>query len=159
MVMPEDTKPAEQKDTPGGVHAACDARVGPLGRALGVCRLALYPDHYAWYILASSLDIMLTYLIIWGLGGREVNAIAQKFIDALGHWGLILLKFSTVLLVIAICEVIGRRKFVLGRRLAVAAICISALPVGAAILQFMAWTHTDLIFIPALEGEHPRAPR
>jgi len=151
-----DRKPA---DASASINAACDARVGPLGRALGICRIALYPNHYAWYILASSLDIMMTYLIIWGLGGREVNAIAQKFIDALGHWGLILLKFSTVLLVIAICEFVGRRKFAWGRRLAITAICTSALPVGAAIVQFLAWTHTDLIVIPAIEGEQPPVTR
>lgn len=151
-----DRKPA---DASAGINAACDARVGPLGRALGICRIALYPNHYAWYILASSLDIMMTYLIIWGLGGREVNAVAQRFIHLLGHWGLILLKFSTVLLVIVICEFIGRRRFDWGRRLAIAAICISALPVGAAILQFLAWTHTDLIHIPAIDGSHPTPTR
>jgi hypothetical protein len=151
-----DRKPA---DASAGINAACDARVGPLGRALGICRIALYPNHYAWYILASSLDIMMTYLIIWGLGGREVNAIAQKFIDALGHWGLILLKFSTVLLVIVICEVVGRRKFASGRRLAIAAICISALPVGAAILQFMAWTHLGWVEVPHLDQPHSTRPQ
>lgn len=122
------------------------------GRAFCVLfRNALYPDQYAWYVLASSLDIMLTYVIVWKLGGREVNAIAQHFINALGHWGLILLKFATIILVVAICEVVGRANRASGRRLAIAAICISALPVGAAILQFLAWTHLGIIEVPAID--------
>lgn len=106
---------------------------------------ALYPSLYAWYILASSLDIMLTYLIVWKFGGREINGIAQQFIDMFGHWGLILLKFSTVILVVLICELVGKKREGLGKALAIAAIGISAMPVGFAILQFMVWTHTNLI--------------
>ncbi len=115
---------------------------------------ARYPDLYAWYVLASSLDIMLTYLIVWKFGGRELNGIAQQFIDMFGHWGLILLKYSTVILVVLICEVIGNKRERLGKALAITAIGISAMPVGVAILQFMAWTHTNLIEVapPASTG-------
>jgi len=44
-------------------------------------------------------------------------------------------------LVVAICESVGRRNGLLGRRLAVAAIIISAFPVGYGIVQVAAWTH------------------
>jgi hypothetical protein len=157
--MPHSPDPPSPTPARSDTNPACDARVGPIGRALGICRIALYPNHYAWYILAASLDIMLTYLIVWGLGGREVNAIAQKFIDALGHWGLILLKFSTVILVIAICEFVGRRRHTLGRLLAIAAVCITALPIGAAILQFLAWTHWGLIEVPGVDPPPPSGIR
>lgn len=102
----------------------------------------LYPTHYVWYIFASTLDIMLTYAIIWKLGGREVNAVARHFIENYGgHWGLIFLKYATVILVVGICESIGRRRLALGSRLALAAIIISAFPVGYGIVQVWAWTH------------------
>jgi hypothetical protein len=101
----------------------------------------LYPNLYLWYILASSIDIMLTYVIIYGLGGREVNGVANNLLHQFGHWGLIGLKYATVVLVVAICEIVGRRNLAFGRKLAVAAIVISAFPVGAGLVQVFAWTH------------------
>lgn len=118
---------------------------------------ARYPDLYAWYILASSLDIMMTYLIVWKFGGREVNGIAQQFIDLLGHWGLILLKFSTVILVVLICEVIAKRSDKAGKMLATAAIVISAMPVGLAILQIMVWLHMNLNDTAMIMISNPRS--
>ena len=45
---------------------------------------ALYPNTYAWFVLAASLDIMLTYVIVYSLGGREVNAIANELLQRFG---------------------------------------------------------------------------
>jgi len=148
VTSPTPIPPVSDQST---TDCACDHRFGAAGRFFRLCSYARYPNHYIWYVLASSIDIMLTYLIVWQLGGREANAIAKKFIDLLDHWGLILLKFSTVLLVIAICEFVGSRNDRVGRRLAIAAICLSALPVGAALLQFLAWTHWDLIEVPQID--------
>ncbi len=99
----------------------------------------LYPSHYAWYVLASSLDIILTYTIIYRLGGREVNAVAARLVERFEHWGLIGLKFATVIVVVATCEAVGRRRLVLGRRLVIAAIVLSAMPVGVGLVQIVAW--------------------
>lgn len=88
---------------------------------------ATYPDTYCWYILAGVLDIALTWVVL-SLGGSEVNIIAQRAIELGGHWGLILLKLSSVVLVIFICEHITRRQPRVARRLAVAAVAISAFP-------------------------------
>ena len=96
---------------------------------------ALYPNHYAWYVFASALDIMVTVVVLVHLGAREVNTIAQASIDLFVTWGLIGLKFASVLVVVAICEFIGRRRKDLGRRLAGAAIALSLFPVGAAVAQ------------------------
>jgi hypothetical protein len=104
-------------------------------------RGVLYPNHYVWYMFASALDIMMTYAIIWKLGGREVNAIAARLVEHLGHWGLIVLKFATVIVVVGVCEFVGRTRPGLGRRLAVAAIVSSAFPVGYGVVQVAAWTH------------------
>lgn len=110
----------------------------------------LYPNHYVWYIFASALDIMFTYAIIWKLGGREVNVVAARLVERFEHWGLIGLKFTTVILVIAICELVGARHPKLGRRVAIAAILISAFPIGYGIVQVLAWLHWG--------GHHPPPP-
>ncbi len=95
---------------------------------------SLYPDQYAWLLLVSCLDIMLTWVILH-LGGREVNGIAHRAIEFAGHWGLIGLKLACVIVVIAICETIGRREMNKGKRLSEWAIAISAFPVVAALVQ------------------------
>lgn len=118
------------------VHADAAVATGPFAV---LWKRAMYPDHYAWYILASSLDVMVTYFIIWRLGGREVNAVANHLLEMFGHWGLILLKFSSIIVVVAICEWLGRLNVSRGRMLATAAIIISAFPVGAGLVQIFAW--------------------
>lgn len=101
----------------------------------------LYPNLYVWYIFAASLDVMMTYAFIYKLGGIEMNRVADLLVDRFEHWGLIGLKFSTVILVVLICEIVGRRSFKTGRRLAVAAIIVSAFPVGYGIVALLAWMH------------------
>src|SRR5262245_4089370 len=82
-------------------------------------RHVLYPDAYSWYVLASALDVMVTVTVLVHLGAREVNTIARWTIDHSGTWGLIALKFLSVIVVIVICEHIGRRRATIGRSLAV----------------------------------------
>ncbi len=98
-------------------------------------RPVLYPDQYVWYVFASSLDIIVTVFVLSHLGMREANTFAQWSIDRFGTWGLIALKFLSVILVVCVCEFVGRRKHVLGRRLACWSILASLLPVLAALAQ------------------------
>jgi hypothetical protein len=87
-----------------------------------------YPNLYTWFVLVSSLDIMLTWVVLEHAGGYEVNPVAASVIE---HWGLpgaIAFKFSLMLFVIIICEVIGRQRDVTARRLAMWSVCISAFP-------------------------------
>jgi len=98
-------------------------------------RHVLYPDRYAWYVLASALDVMVTVTVLVHLGAREVNSFAQWSIDRFGTWGLIGLKFLSVILVVAICEYIGRRHRRGGAALATLAIFLSLTPVAAALTQ------------------------
>jgi hypothetical protein len=98
-------------------------------------RPVLFPDRYAWYVLASSLDIMVTVTVLVHLGAREVNTFAQWSIEHFGTWGLIGLKFLSVILVVMICEYIGRRSRRTGAALATAAIFLSLIPVAAALTQ------------------------
>ncbi|MBI1190888.1 MAG: hypothetical protein GC200_09445 [Tepidisphaera sp.] len=104
-------------------------------------RAALYPSLYVWYIFAASLDVLLTYAFIYRIGGEEVNLIAARLVERYEHWGLIGLKYSSVILVIGVCEVVGRRNLRTGRLLAIVAIVISAFPVGYGLLQLLAWLH------------------
>ncbi len=96
-----------------------------------------YPDHYLWYILAASLDLMLTNALINFHGFEEANALAARIIDLSGFAGLIAFKFATVALVVVICEFVGGHRHSTGRKLAGAAIAISALPVVLGLLQLV----------------------
>ena len=88
----------------------------------------IYQNLYLWFILVSSMDIMLTWRILRG-GGHEVNPVAKLVIDSWGLPGAILFKFALMLFVIIACEIIGRKKIRTGRILIIAAISISSIPV------------------------------
>jgi Domain of unknown function (DUF5658) len=115
--------------------------VNATASTLGIHRRpVLFPDAYAWYVLVSALDVMVTVAVLVHLGAQEVNTFAQWSIEQFGTWGLIGLKFLSVVLVVLICEYIGQRRAALGRRLAVAAIFLSLLPVAAALAQVVYFT-------------------
>ncbi len=94
----------------------------------------LFQNAYVWIVFLSSMDVMLTYVIL-RLGGREVNPVAMyviKFWDDLMHLGMAgatVFKFALVVFTIVICEIVGRRSLRKGRRLVRALIVISAVPV------------------------------
>lgn len=94
-----------------------------------------FPDHYAWYILVSSLDIMLTDLVLREFGAEEVNTIANWMLQRLGVVGLVLLKVATIAVVVVICDLVARRSVQQGRRLAEWAIALSAVPVVVSLFQ------------------------
>ena len=91
-------------------------------------RTVLYPDLYTWFVFLSSLDLLLTWLILHA-GGREVNAIADWVIHQYNIQGLIAFKFMVVVLVLCICEVVGRMRVDLGVRLARWAVVLTSFPV------------------------------
>ena len=95
----------------------------------------LYPAQYVWYVLASSLDLITTHTVIRHFSAIEVNTIADRAIRLFGFWGLIGLKFGTVVLVVLICEYVGRRRPRLGKKIAEWAVAISAVPVAVALIQ------------------------
>jgi len=86
-----------------------------------------YQNAYVWLILVSALDIILTLLVvlIWP-GGYEVNPIAAAVIHVMGFGWAIVFKFATIVLVIVLCEVIGRRSDKMGRGLSIAAVALNA---------------------------------
>lgn len=96
----------------------------------------LYPNVYIWYLYISALDVMFTAVLL-NFGGREMNAIANW---VLGRWdfaGLILFKFALVSFVICLCEIVGRKRYQLGKGLGQWAVGITCIPVSLAILQLL----------------------
>lgn len=99
---------------------------------------ALYPDHYAWYVLVSALDVMVTWVVLT-LGGAEVNAVALAALRAGGVWGLLALKTASIVVVVLICEYVGRARPGTGLSVARLAVMVSSLPVVAGLLQLAVW--------------------
>ena len=68
-----------------------------LGIVIAVAnRRTRYPIAYAWLLVISALDIILTWIIL-GKGGREVNPRAREVIDDWGLDGMIAYKFGLIL--------------------------------------------------------------
>ena len=101
---------------------------------------ALYPDTYAWFVLLATLDIALTWIVLF-FGGEELNALARWILARYELIGMVVFKFSIVVLVICSCEYIGRRQWMTGRRLAEWAVAISAVPVVLAYAELLVVVH------------------
>lgn len=109
----------------------------------------LYPDLYAWFVLVGFLDVIVTVFVLTHLGAREVNMLAVEYIELFGTWGLIALKAGTVVVVVLVCELVGRYRRRLGRAIALGAIIVSMIPVVAALAQ-TGWllAHGELVVVP-----------
>ena len=117
----------------GGVTQTTDPSNRPPGQPQ-----MLYQDEYVWLLFVSAMDLMLTWLVL-GLGGVEVNPVADAVHLAWGFSGMIVFKLCLVLLVVLICETIGRRQPQRGRTLARVAVAISAVPMVVSLSQ-LAWS-------------------
>ena len=87
-----------------------------------------YQNAYVWFIFVSSLDIMLTWVIL-RKGGVEVNPLANEVISSWGLPGAIGFKFALMLFVIISCEIVGRKHDAMARKLILVGILISSFPV------------------------------
>ncbi len=87
-----------------------------------------YQNAYVWFVFVSTLDIMLTWVILMS-GGSEVNPIADAVIQRFGLWGMVAFKFALVVFVIIMCEWLGRRSDRHGRKIAEWAVAITSIPV------------------------------
>lgn len=117
-------------------------------------RRASHPNLYCWYLLVATLDVVLTFVIL-SLNGVELNPLADHLWQRGDLWGLVFLKYTSVALVIGICEYLAYRSSVAyrdvvrsrfrnaSRHLAWCAIAISMFPVIVAIseLAHAAYTH------------------
>lgn len=111
---------------PPAAEAATDPNAPP-------DRAVLFPNCYVWCLFLGALDVMLTYLILhpaaFETRGMEVNLIASWVIDRFGVSGMVALKFFSVIVVVLICEFVGRRRYETARRLAEWAVAINSIPV------------------------------
>lgn len=108
--------------------AALTAAPRTAARRWFLWQAARYPDLYTWYVFVSSVDILFTWLIL-AAGGTEVNAVAAWIISRHKLPGLVVFKFLTVVLVVLICEVVGRHRHEVGAKLARWAVVISTFPI------------------------------
>ncbi len=94
---------------------------------------ALYPGLYTWFVFASSLDLLFTWVILHH-HGIEANAVADWVIQHYDLRGLIVFKFGMVALIVLICEIVGRRRYQTGLTLARWMVALAFFPVliGAA---------------------------
>jgi hypothetical protein len=101
-------------------------------RRFFLLRAAVFPQHYVSFVFVSSLDIMFTWFIL-RYGGeeraREVNPVADGVIASWGLPGLVVFKFMCVILVVLVCEIVGRLRPKTGLRLAWLAVLLAAYPV------------------------------
>ncbi len=109
-------------------------------------RAARYPQAYVWFIFASALDLMMTWVVLY-FGGREVNVLADFILDRWALPGMVVYKFALVVFVIFICEMVGHYRPRLGLRLSVFAVLITLVPV------IIAFTH----LLGAVYGPQPAA--
>ncbi len=101
----------------------------PASAASRRTRDVLYPNLYVWLIFAAAMDVLLTWTILEGFDGREVNPLAAWIIAVGGHRGMVVFKLAVMVGVIVVCEFIGRHEPRTGRRLAITAVLITAFPV------------------------------
>ncbi len=99
-----------------------------------------YPDLYSWLVFLSALDLIFTHLVIY-YGGREVNMVAAHVMEAWGFSGMVAYKFALVLLIIILCEEIGRRHDRYGKLLGAIGVGLTSVPVCIAVVMLMARSH------------------
>jgi len=87
-----------------------------------------YPRAYAWLLLFSALDVILTWIII-NYGGSEANPVADAVIDRWELDGMVVYKFVLIAVFILICEGVGALRDSTGRVLSRVSIAIACVPV------------------------------
>jgi hypothetical protein len=111
------------------------APANPVGDSL-LGRALLYPAVYIWYVVLAAADIVCTWVVLHR-GGRELNALADWIISRYDLVGVLVFKFALVVLVVLICEAVGRRNRQKGLWLAHWAVAVSAIPVVVGLVHVL----------------------
>ena len=95
----------------------------------------LYLDFHRWFLALAALDVMLTTVVLH-IGGQEANVVPRAILARAGLGGMVALKAASVIFVLLVCELAGRRRERIGRRLALGAVAANSLAaaMGAAYL-------------------------
>ena len=99
----------------------------------------LYLRLYLVYVVLAALDVTLTHIVLNTFEGHELNIVADWVLRWGRTPGLAALKLSSVTVVVTICEVVGRRRYGVGRKLVEWAVAINAIPVIVAAFQILYW--------------------
>ena len=94
---------------------------------------ALYPNRYVWFVFLSTMDVLMTFVVLW-FGGREANSLANWVLERWGFAGMTIFKFALVVVVIGLCEIVGRLRESAGRLLINVGIVVTCVPVTVAFL-------------------------
>jgi len=120
-------EPAQQPESLApSADQSIDAQANP--RFTLLTRHMHYPNAYAWLLLLSSMDIMLTWVILL-FGGSELNPLADQIIDHFGLTGMIIYKFGLIVFFITICEIVGTLRDSTGWLLSRLSVMIACVPV------------------------------
>jgi hypothetical protein len=94
-----------------------------------------YLGLHRWFLALAAIDVVLTTLVL-RVGGQEANVVPRAILENAGLGGMILLKTVCVVVVLLACEIVGRRREEMGRRLALLAVAANTLAatMGAAYL-------------------------
>jgi hypothetical protein len=93
----------------------------------------LYENTYVWFVFLSCLDIFLTWCVLYRGVGVEANGVAAWVIARFGRVGMVLFKLALVVVVILVCEAVGRRNRSVGHKLARAAVGLTCVPLVIAV--------------------------
>jgi len=128
---------ASLSTNPNPDHAAADADTNAVVQPVpaGLNHLQFQKHHVALVVL-STLDVMLTWTIL-AMGGMEVNAVAARVIETFGHMGMTAYKFLIVAFVIALIEIVGRRRLSTGHKLADVCVAIASFPITVSLTQLV----------------------
>lgn len=143
MVRPDSEQTEPAANTPPDALPDAPRNAPPAARPRWSVR---YPNAYVWFVFLAALDTMLTYLILHPVlfardatmtesRGAEENVFAGWIIERWDVPGMVVFKFALVVVVVVLCEVIGRHRDATGRRLAEWAVAITAIPVVVALVQ------------------------
>lgn len=125
------TDPTQQPDpVASSAEVASDPPIEPASGKLSslLNRHMHYPNAYAWLLLLSSMDIMMTWVILL-FEGQEVNPIARWVIDEFQLPGMIIYKFTLIVFFITICEIVGTLRDSTGWLLSRLSVVIGCVPV------------------------------
>lgn len=126
--------PTADLQSPAIALPASEAAVAPVAGFFN--RAILYEDLLKWFLLLSCLDILFTWVVLH-MGGSEVNWIARLFLEHGDLYGLVAFKFTMVVLIILLCDFVGRRNDARGKFIAKAAVVITSFPVILASMQLL----------------------
>jgi len=100
-------------------------RSGVLDRLAVLREPCLYLPLHRWFLALAAVDVVLTTLVL-NLGGQEANIVPRAILARAGLGGMVALKAASVVFVLLVCELVGRKREHVGRRLALGAIAANA---------------------------------